>query len=1208
MTKPAAGTPPPFPIVGIGASAGGVEALQAFFEALPEPLGVAFVVVIHLSPEYRSELATILARKTRIPVEEVSRTVALEADRVYVIPPDQRLQLTDTEVGAFPFEQPRGHRAPIDLFFRSLAEQYGDGFAVILSGSGSDGAVGVKAVKEQGGLILVQDPKETRFDGMPRAAIATGVADVVLPVRELAHRLAELVKSKQRIDQTLEAAERLKDDNETTFARILAHLRAKTGHDFSKYKRATVLRRLARRMQVHRKETLGSYHRFLREHVEEAQALFDELLISVTTFFRDPAAWEALREQVIPRLFEEQGPDASLRVWVPGCATGEEAYSMAILLIEEAERRSTWPKIQVFASDLDEGALATAREGCYPAAIEADVSEERLRRFFRRDDEHYRITGEVRDCILFANHSLLRDPPFSRLNLVSCRNLLIYLDPELQQQVLGILRYALCPGGYLFLGASERAEGEDFRALDKKHHIFQARQTTGQALKLPELSLTGPQQRPAVTHERPQPSATHRALLEDLAPPSILVDEQRNALHLSETVGRFLQPPGGPLARDITALVRPELHTELSAALYRSFEKNEASLSAFVPVSFDGMPRRVGVLVQPRRAAKDQERMALVVFLEGGEATPTEEIPAEGSASAARQLKEKLHQTQTRLRSSREDFEASNEELRAANEELQSLNEEYRSTAEELETSKEELQSVNEELQTVNNELKTKLEEISRAHSDLENLMAATEIGTLFLDRGLRIHRFTPPVTELFHIKSSDRNRSITDFTHRLDYEGLDTDAQNVLRDLVPIEREVKSQNGRWYLMRLRPYRTVDDRIDGVVITFVDITAHKQAEERLQQQAEQLREQDRYKNEFLGLLGHELRNPLTAISSVTELLRLDALPANEHRQAIELISDQVHHLRRLVDDLLNITRISRGQIALSKVPVNLAEVVAGAIDQVRPQIEARHHQLVRDLPERPLPVEADPERLTQIVANLLSNAAQYTEEHGRITVAVGETEDRACLRVRDTGIGFAPDEARRLFEPFTRLESPAGHRSAGLGLGLALASKLAELHGGRLEAASAGVGQGSEFTLWLPLLPEGQPLEPVQPSADPDTEIPSRRILLVEDDETVGYAMVQVLRVLGHEVRMVARGGQAAQAVQEFNPQLVLLDIGLPDMGGYEVARQLRQKHGSEAFRLVALTGYAQELDWQQAEAAGFDRYLLKPANIKDLQAVIKDL
>lgn len=1340
MTRPTPNSPP-FSIVGIGASAGGIEALQAFFEALPEQLGIAFVVMVHLDPEHRSELAPILARKTRMPVEEVSGTVPLKADRVYIISPDQRLQIINTKVGAFPFEQPRGQRAPVDLFFRSLAEQYGDGFAVILSGSGSDGAGGVKAVKEQGGLILVQDPKEAAFDRMPYAAIATGLADVVLPLRELARRLGELVKSKQRIRERLEAAEPLKDDDEAILERILAHLHARTGHDFSQYKRATVLRRLARRMQVQRQDTLDGYLGFLRHNVEEAQALFQELLISVTTFFRDREAWEALGEQVIPHLFESQEPDMPLRLWVPGCATGEEAYTLAIFLLEEAERRSVWPEIQIFASDLDEGMLATAREGRYPAVIEADLSEARLARFFRREDEHYRIIGEVRDRILFATHNLLRDPPFTRLDLISCRNLLIYLDRKLREQVFGIFRYALRPGGYLFLGASENAEGDHFRMLDKKHHIFQARQTPGQTPRLPELLLTPPPVRAPAEHRRarPQPPAVqtvHRALLEDLAPPSLLVDEQRHVLHLSATVGRFLQPPGGRPTCDVTALVRPALQAELRTALYRAFKKHEASLSAFVPVQFNGTPRRVAVLVQPRRA-EDQERLALVIFLESDKAAPAEEAPAEEpSAALVRQLQEELAETQTRLQDAREEFEATNEELRSANEELQSISEEYRSTVEELETSREELQSINEELQTVNNELKNKLDETSRAHSDLENLMAATEIGVLFLDRSLRIHRFTPRVTELFHIKSGDCDRPITDFTHCLDYQRLEADAHQVLRELTPIEHEAKSEDGRWYLVRLRPYRTVNHRIDGVVVTVVDISEHKQAEqairaserrlrrmvnvegvgvlifdqngtvveandaflhmfgysraeveaksltwrtmtpaeyidlseqqmqklaqigrigpyekeylrkdgsrswmvfagaslgdgtvieycidvsdrkqaeaalqdavEQLRRRTEQLREQDRHKNEFLGMLGHELRNPLAAISNTVDLLQRVTLPPDEHRQQIDRIKRQVTHLLHLVDDLLNVTRISRGQIALKKAPLSLADSIMDAVDQVRPQIEARHHRLALNRPKQPLYVEADRERLTQIVANLLSNAAHYTEERGNITLTVERDDDQACIRVRDTGIGMTPKQLSHLFEPFRRLESAAVHHQGGLGLGLALARKLAELHGGSLEAFSAGPGQGSEFTLRLPALPEGQSVAPGPLPADHEAEVPARRVLLVEDDEAVGAAMAKLLWALGHEVRIVSRGGQALEAVRTFRPELVFLDIGLPDLSGYEVARQLRQAYGAGAFHLVALTGYGQE-DLQK-KAAGFDHYLLKPVRVKELQAILRDL
>ena len=838
-TQPAGGTDPA--IVGIGASAGGVQALQSFFSALPDNTGAAFVVVVHLDPQHHSELSSILAARTPMPVVQVEKTEKLQADRVYVIPPNRRLRLDDHEISALAFDEPHGQRAPIDLFLRSLAER-GAGFAVILSGGGSDGTFGVRAVKAAGGIILVQDPDEAEFPSMPRNAIATGFADLVLPVREIAERLAELIRGKA----TSAADETQIDDS--LLRRILAQVRARTGHDFSKYKRATVLRRIARRMQVNKTDNFVTYIELLRDSEHEAQALMADLLISVTTFFRDKEVFEAVATQVVPSIFEGRSENDSVRVWIPGCATGEEAYSIAMLLLEEASRREERPPIQVFASDLDNRALSIGREGVYPVAIEADVSQERLRRFFTREKDVYRVRQELRDTVLFASHDLLKDPPFSRIDLISCRNLLIYLDRESQEQVCSTLYYALNPGGFLVLGQSEIAENPPglFRAVDRNFRIYQTTAPRGERPRLPAQVIGDFGLREPLGHFGRVPvaskvlneAAAHREAIERLAPPSIMVDEAHRVLHLSDNAGRYVQPAGGPFNSDVVELVRPELRFELRSALHRVFEQHQPTLSLPILVRFNGSQRRVHLWVKPARDDENSEpRNAIVMFIEGESVGDIVMPPGQQPATddTVRRLTEELELTQARLRTVREELENANEELRAANEELQSINEEYRSTSEELETSKEELQSINEELTTVNAELKFKLDTISRAHSDLQNLMAASDVGTLFLDTGLHIKLFTERVTDLFSITKDDEGRPITDFAHQLDYDGLIKDIRSVLADLAPIRREIRHRDGRWYDVRLRPYRTVEGKIDGVVITFVDVSDLLNAEEALRQ-------------------------------------------------------------------------------------------------------------------------------------------------------------------------------------------------------------------------------------------------------------------------------------------------------------------------------------------------------------------------------------
>ncbi len=825
---PAAVTSSQLTVVGIGASAGGLAALRGFFAAMPPDSGITFVVVVHLSPEHESMLAELLQSSSALPVTQVTARVQMMPNHVYVIPPGKWLLVRDSALELAELEVPQGPRMQIDLFFRSLAEVRGDGAAIILSGTGSDGAVGIQAIKEHGGLILVQAPEEAEYDGMPRNAIATGLVDAVGPVAELAQRL---VTAKQiRVNYQLpDDAELLSAESQDTLSHILTELRTRTGHDFSDYKRPTILRRIGRRMQLTRQRTLTGYLHHLRQDGDEAQQLFRDLLIKVTQFFRDPEAWAALAQTVIPTLFADKTSRDTVRVWTAGCASGEEAYSLAILLLEQATLLNFAGKVQLFASDLSHDAIEHARTGTYPAAIAADVSKQRLARFFTQEDSHYRVRDEVREVVLFAQHNLLEDPSFSRVDLITCRNLLIYLQRDVQAKICDTFHYALRSDGYLFLGSAEAVEGitDLFLAVDRRQRIYQRHAGAREPRALPSVSFRPegkplPPRTPDIRRAQPPSAEVHRLRLEEIGPPSLLVDTHSHVLHLSETVGRYLEVRGGSPTVEVLQLVRPELQTVLRSALYRAGEQGKAVFVPAVPVQFNDAPHPVALWVRP---VPGEAKQLLVLFLEDEEAT-VESVPTDVDrqhATVVQQLEAELLQSERALQEIDENYETTLEELRAANEELRSINEEYRSTLEELETGKE-------ELQLVNQELNAKMDELSQAHGDLQNFVLATNIATLFLDRRLRIMRFTPGAAELFNLLPSDQNRLITDLRPKVQYEQLEADVHGVMANLTSMMREVQDVTGRWFLVQVRPYRTVKDKVVGVVITFTDVTASKELE------------------------------------------------------------------------------------------------------------------------------------------------------------------------------------------------------------------------------------------------------------------------------------------------------------------------------------------------------------------------------------------
>jgi len=850
-------------VVGLGGSAGSIPALCRFFAAMPATSGLAFVVILHLAPEHESSLAEVLQQATGMPVEQARQGQEVLPDHVYVIPPGKYLSLTDGHLRLTDLQREHGRRLTVDLFFRSLADTHGPhSVAIVLSGGDGDGALGIKRIKERGGLTIAQSPNEAEHTGMPLAAIATRMVDWVLNASQIPERLLRYQAHEKRVQLPSELGPNpavpppSPSADEAALRDVLAFLHARTGRDFSYYKRATIVRRIARRMQVNEVEQLSEYLAYLRTHPGESGALLQDLLISVTNFFRDPAAFEAL-EKHIPELFKHKTQADVVRVWVPACASGEEAYSIAMLLSEHARTLDAPPSLQIFATDLDEEVLSEARNGLFPATISNDVSPERLQRFFVKEHRGYRVRRELREVLLFAVHDLLKDSPFSRLDLLSCRNLLIYLNGAAQRRAFDIFHFALRPEGRLFLGTSESADDSSqlFHVLDKKQRIYSARGAARGAMPVPSGAsslartlalqdadagatlarraglLTGDATIAAMraSQERLSWGELHLKLIEQLGPPSLIVNDDANIVHLSETASPYLKFTGGEPSVNLFRSIHPLLRLELRAALFRARQSGKAATTDAIALELAGNRQLVEIRVVPALALAPD---LYLITLELREPDGSALSPArEGEQPLVRQLERELEQVKQHWRDIVEEHEASTEELKASNEELHAMNEELRSATEELETSREELQSINEELTTVNLELKGNVDGLAHANSDLRNLMGATAIATVFLDRQLQIMRFTPPAVELFSLIPTDVGRPLAHLRPRLAYPELLSDAAKVLEHLVPIEREVGDSGGRFFLSRLLPYRTNEDRIAGVVLTFIDVTELHMAKE-----------------------------------------------------------------------------------------------------------------------------------------------------------------------------------------------------------------------------------------------------------------------------------------------------------------------------------------------------------------------------------------
>ena len=1344
-----------FPVVGLGASAGGLQALLRFFEQMPPGNGMAFVVILHLSPDHESNVAEILQRVTRMPVVQVNAPTDVKANHVYVIAPSHDLSMNDGQLMVSDPVRVRGAHHAINLFFRTLAEVHQQrAIAVVLSGTGMDGAAGLVRVKGEGGLTLAQLPSDAEYDGMPKAAIATGAVDFVDAAADMPQRLVNLWQNASGINlprnsDTLTKSPQFEGDDaaevdEESLREIVALLRTHSKNDFGQYKRATVLRRIERRMQVNSVPDLAAYLAHLRKNPEEAKPLLQDMLISVTNFFRDPAAFEVLEHDVLKQLLHNRPPTDPVRVWVVGCATGEEAYSVAMLLKEQMDLRDSGCELQVFATDIDDKAVAFGREGLYPASIATDVPAARLKKFFTLEKDRFRVHKQLGEKVLFASHNVLRDPPFSRLDLICCRNLLIYLNKEAQARVLATFRFALKPEGYLFLGSSESANVAVglFTLVDKKSRFYKAN-PNGNALRqllqgadfLRErlvFNRRGPDRR------APMPATfadLHRKLIDQVVLPSVLIDSEHNILHLSENVGKFLLPGSGVPSVNLLDNAQSELRAELRTAIYQAKSSRKPIKTQAVPVRRGDSRIFVEMTVQYFEEGGKEAALTLVMFDEVPE-KPLRSPPqsaALGDQLVINQLESEIKQLKEDLQGTIEQTEISTEELRALNEEQQAINEELRSATEELETSKEELQSINEELTTVNFELKAKVDETGMVNNDLQNLITSSDIATVFVDRNLLVKRFTPKAASIFNLINSDIDRPLLDITHKLDYPLLQVDAEAMMNDFKLIERPVNSSNGRHYLAQIRPYRTSDNEVNGAVLTFVDVTALRKAEESLRADGDQLRiaaettkdyaiftvddlgtvtswnagaqrifgyspkemigqsfavlftledqtagvpeeelrtarkegrglderwhlrkdgskffcngvvtrlegktggyakiardmtesrsqqagheemlamekQANEMKDQFLAVMSHELKHPLNLIQVNTELL-LSQAEVRTLPQAVragETIRSAVVSQTKIIDDLLDLARARTGKMTMRLEPVDLTELAASITNAAREAARTKKVMLKFDCEQEHLFGLCDRVRTEQVLWNLINNAIKFTPEAGCVTVQLARDDTFARLTVADTGRGMEPELLPHIFGMFVQAaDKKVSGINAGLGVGLTLVRDLTVAQGGRVLADSAGVGKGSVFTVWLPL---AQNRANDKKTPVPNSSLKGIRILAVDDMTDLLEPFSALLQLEGATVDMATSGEQALEFLGKSGYDLLISDLGMPYMDGYQLIREVRRHPEWRHLKAIALSGYGRQVDTVRALQSGFDVHLSKPATVAHICQSIAQL
>ncbi len=1209
-----------FLVVGVGASAGGLEACRKLLEALPRGAGVALILVQHLDPTHESMMVDLLRNYTDMTVLQAAEGMEIEADHLYVIPPGAYLSTVGNALHLSPPSARHGARLPFDFLLNTLAMSFGPRAAcVVLSGTGSDGGLGLKEVKACGGFVIAQDPAEAGYDGMPRNAMLTGLVDLVLPVAAMGDALAH--RAADRSHSPAPAAPLPAAEHGGSLSEIIDLLRTRTAHDFRLYKDGTLDRRTERRMALLglKAGDTGAYLNRLRSDPLELEALANDLLINVTSFFRDPKVFEHLAHTTIPALFQGRQADQPLRLWVVGCSTGEEAYSLAMLLTEEAERSGNVVKFQLFASDVDAGAIATARDGFYGDIIEGSVSPARLARFLHRETGGYRVSGDLRASVIFTVQDVLIDPPFSRLDMVSCRNLLIYLRPEAQVKVIALFHFALRPGGLLLLGGSETTGGGDtgFAVESKAARLYrhsggvrpsdvQFRAEAGELTRAPLRRDAGqPADRQAALGELCQ-----ALILEDYTPAAALITAKGECVFSMGPTDRYLRVAAGHPNNDLMAMAREGVREKLRLAMRAA--GLEPPAAAILPKGVGGENEPNDPVVTVREAPFEGELLFLVCF----EERPKSPAPPDGAARPAdsgriAELERDLAIARGELRAAVRQLQISAEEQKTVNEEARSVNEEYQASNEELLASKEELQSMNEELTALNSQLHETLELKRTAANDLENVLYSTRVPTIFLDKKLKIRLFTPASRALFNVIETDIGRPLSDLNILASDTDLLGDAHRVLSTSEASEHEIEADTGAWYRRRIMPYRTQQNAVEGVVITFVDISESREAAASVQAARAQAEGANASKSRFLAAASHDLRQPLQTLSLVHGLLA-KTVEGDRAKRLVARMEDTIGAMAGMLNALLDINQIEAGTVRAERVRFPIRNL----LDRLKD--EFTYHAQAQKLEFHVVPsgiwVDSDPRLLEQMLRNLIANALKYTRT-GKILVGCRRRADALSIEVWDSGIGIPEGELQSIFEEFHQLGNPARERSLGLGLGLGLSivRSLGVLLGHEVSVRSL-VGRGSVFTVEIMMRDDGRApssLAEVLTLTAVDGRAGQARgaILVVEDDPALRELLEFALKHEGHRVLAASDGVPALEQVRNggFAPDLILADYNLPNgMNGLQVMAEVRAATGRR-IPVIMLTGDI-STDALRDIARENCAQLNKPAKLAELAALIRRL